>query len=408
MPRRSARFSAVEMDAMPGGPGVFPTVRSGAGLQGTTGTRSTLGLRHWVLAGLLTLGFAAGCTSAPAPTGPVVALITIDTWRLDHFSATHTPNLWALAAQGERFTNAWTPIGLTTPAHVSMWTGLAPWEHGVEGNNHHGYVLDGGVPYYPERPAHAAWAKGAFVSAYPAGPEGGLARGWTVFEGPQSGERPGDVAVAQALAWLPTDQPALLWVHVYEPHGPYVGDGPDDVARYAEEVSRADALLKPLLDELTKRGARIVVAADHGEVLLEERCGRQHERSVSDSVLRVPLFRWAPGLTPRVVTDRVGLMDVPTLLDGADPAPRAHWLAESGICEAGCSPGCAPTGLLGRDRIGVSDAGRWVLRGGRFHAQGEPSPALAEAVKAMPAVTLPGAANAREAALLGYTSEPAP
>ncbi len=358
--------------------------------------------RARALVGGLILACLPGCRGAEPALPPVVALLTIDTWRRDHLSPVHTPTLWQLAAEGERYDEAWSPIGLTTPAHTSMWTGLAPWEHGVEGNNHHGFSLAPTVAVLPEAAPFAGWARGAFVSAFPAGPAGGLDRGWEVFDGPESGERPGSVAVERALGWLPRDRPALLWVHLYEPHGPYVGTGATDPEHYAEEVRRADTMLAPLVAALRARGARIVVAADHGEVLLEERCGRQHERSTSEHVLRVPLVRWEPGRAPAVHTRRVGLVDVPALLRGEDPPARDQWLAESGICEPGCAPGCAPVGLAGRDRVGIDDGGRWLLRGGRLHKSGAPSDALKSAVEAIPAVSVPGVADAEEAAMLGY------
>ena len=349
---------------------------------------------------------AAGC-SKDEPGPPLVALITVDTWRADHFSARHTPHLWSLAEGGERFDNAWSPMGLTTPSHVSMLSGLPPWEHGVRANNHHGYVLSEEVPLVQEDPAFAGWAKGAFVSAWPAGPEGGLDRGWDVFDGPESGERPGEVAVERALAWLPRDRPALLWVHVYEPHGPYEGRGASEAERYAEEVHRADAELEPLLERLRRRGARIVVAADHGEIHAEERCGWQHERSSHEAVLHVPLFRWEPGRAARVSTERVGLTDVPALLRGEDPAPRSAWIAESGTCEPGCT-GCAPEGLAGRDAVALDDGGRWTRRPGRgVFSEGQPGEGLLGLLDEMAPLTEPGAdAVPAELEALGYQLPP--
>lgn len=357
----------------------------------------------------LALAAALGCTGTPAPTHETVALITIDTWRLDHFSAAHTPTLWALASEGERFDNAWSPIGLTSPAHATMLTGLQPWEHGMEANNHHGYRLPDAALSWPER-APAGTRTAAFVSAFPAGPDGGLGQGFAAFDGPETGERPGSVAVERALAWLPADAPAWLWVHLYEPHGPYEGEGPDDVARYAEEVRRADDLLAPLIAELRERGARIVVAADHGEVLLEERCGRQHERSTSAHVLRVPLFRWEPGRPAAARPDRVGLDVVPALLAGEEWGAgglvgRAATLAESGLCEAGCAPGCSPAGVLGRDRVVIDDGGRWVDRPGRgVFVEGRPAAEHRALLDGMPAVPAPGAVvDTPELRALGYT-----
>ena len=222
-----------------------------------------------VWAGLVGCSGSAPLKGAQGP--PVVALVTIDTWRLDHFRADLTPRIWTLAKGGERYTQAWSPIGLTSPAHATMLTGKQPWEHGMEANNHHGFRLPAEVPRVLDHPEFDGIAKGAFVSAWPAGPAGGLDRGFDVFDGPESGERPGKVTVDRALEWLPTDAPAFIWVHVYEPHGPYEGLGATDAERYAEEVRKADKLLTPLLDALEARGSLIVVAADHGEVLLEEK-----------------------------------------------------------------------------------------------------------------------------------------
>ncbi|NOY28567.1 MAG: sulfatase [Oligoflexia bacterium] len=356
------------------------------------------------------------CTAAPAPAPapdpapappPVVALITIDTWRFDHFSAQDTPNLWALAQQGQRYDNAWTPIGLTSPAHATMLTGLMPWEHGMRANNHHGYRLRSDVPVIADTLGLVA---GAFVSAYPAGPAGGLDRGFDIFDGPDSGERPGRIAVNHALAWLSKGEPAqhsaFLWVHLYEPHGPYKGKGATDSERYSEEVALADATLAPLLAELTRRGSRIVVAADHGEVLTEEPCGRQHERSIAPQVLHVPLFVWAPGMVPSVITARVGLSDVPALLQGLAPASHSVWLAESGMCEPSCAPGCAPTGLAGRDAVAMDDGGRWIHRPGLgTFSEGKPDPALRALAESLPPVPPPIGASAAETAALGYVGE---
>lgn len=333
---------------------------------------------------------------------PVVALITIDTWRLDHFDASHTPNLWALAQKGERYSDAWSPIGLTTPAHATMLTGLLPWVHGVEANNHHGYTLNAAIQTLPER--YPDWASGAFVSAYPAGPEGGLRRGWSIFDGPVVGERSGEDTVAKALAWLPADQPALLWVHVYEPHGPYQGTGATERQRYGQEVQHADRLLRPLIAALERRGALIVVTSDHGEVLDEARCSYQHERSISPHVLRVPLFRVGPGIAPTVVERRVGLTDVPALLAGDAAVQRTTWAAESGMCEADCAPGCAPAGLEGRDRVVFGATGQWIDRPGRGRfSLGTPAPGMAAELDSIAPWQPPSTRPSDGARALGYT-----
>jgi hypothetical protein len=78
------------------------------------------------------------------------------------------------------------------------------------------------------------------------------------------------------------------------------------------------------------------VTADHGEVLDEEVCAWQHERSIHDAVLRVPLVIAGPGIEPAVREEWVGLQDVaPTLvaLSGLPPweGGSGQSLAEPGL-----------------------------------------------------------------------------
>ena len=112
------------------------------------------------------------------------------------------------------------------------------------------------------------------------------------FSGPESGRATGLGGGSEAVEWLRVDSPSLLWVHVYEPHGPYIGKGETDRERYAEEVQRVDAILTPLVQLLRARGAQVFWLRTTVVLLDEEICGRQHERSSSDYVLHVPLVRW--------------------------------------------------------------------------------------------------------------------
>jgi len=74
-----------------------------------------------------------------APPGndpPSVVLITIDTVSADHLGCygyrfIETPHLDALAAAGVRFTNAFTPVPITLPAHSVMLTGTYPMRTGM-------------------------------------------------------------------------------------------------------------------------------------------------------------------------------------------------------------------------------------------------------------------------------------
>ena len=84
---------------------------------------------------------AAGCAapSPPSPPEPAsVVLITVDTLRADHLSpygaAVDTPAAERLAVDGVLFEQAAAPCPLTLPSHVTLFTGLEPYAHGVRDN----------------------------------------------------------------------------------------------------------------------------------------------------------------------------------------------------------------------------------------------------------------------------------
>jgi hypothetical protein len=138
-------------------------------------------------------------------------------------------------------------------------------------------------------------------------------------------------------------------------------------------------------------------------VLDEETCGRQHERSSSDLVLRVPMVRWSPGTEAREVTGIVGLDQVPVLLQGLPWKEESVWLAESGMCEPGCSQ-CAPEGLSGRDRVAIGEEARLTLRPGQgWIREGEPPAAWKSMIEAIPPLEAgPGQESAEQVRSLGY------
>ncbi len=85
-------------------------------------------------------------------TLPNVFLITIDTLRADHVhcygdSNIETPAIDAIAKDGVRFTQAFTPSPITNSSHTSILTGLMPSSHGV---------TDFAVPLAS---THATWAE---------------------------------------------------------------------------------------------------------------------------------------------------------------------------------------------------------------------------------------------------------
>jgi hypothetical protein len=118
--------------------------------------------------------------------------------------------------------------------------------------------------------------------------------------------------------------PLFLWVHLFEPHEPYVmhpthafGDGaPKPIDAYDSEIAYADDALGKLVALVREKrpGIAIVVTADHGEEF-GEHGGRYHGTSCYEEQVRVPLVVVGPGVSPgRIATVAQTIDLLPTVL----------------------------------------------------------------------------------------------
>jgi len=299
-----------------------------------------------LLAIILLLIPASGQIKTQQKSLPDVFLITIDTLRADHvacygYKQIETPALDALAADGVRFTHAYTHSPITNTSHTSILTGLLPSVHGV---------TDFAVPLAPQ---HVTWAEllkkrgyktAAFIGAVILDSKTlapGLDRGFDFYdnfpEKPTTKERFGRVerrggeVVQHAQAWLAKHPvgPRFVWVHLFDPHDPYEPP-PPFAAKYKDpydgEIAYADSALGSFIASLKKAGAYanaiIVVVGDHGEGLGEH--GEEtHGLFLYDSTLHVPLIVKAGVASHGVVDAQVRTTDIlPTVLAlTGTPAP---------------------------------------------------------------------------------------
>ncbi len=287
-------------------------------------------LRGWCA---LASALAVACAAPPTPRG--IVIVTHDTTRADRlsaygFSGIATPALDRIATDGIVFEHATTVAPLTLPAHTSLFTGLYPLRHGVRDNAN---ALREDTPTLAAILHGHGFLTAAFIGSVVLDHDRGLARGFDVYDDdlrdPASGEprhgRPANQVVDRAITWLGTvgDARFFLWVHLYDPHFPYVSPEPFASAYlgqpYFGAIAFADSELARLLDALERAGlsdrAVVVVASDHGESLGEH--GEDtHGLLLYESVLHVPLIMRVPGYKARRVSEDVSLVDiVPTLLD---------------------------------------------------------------------------------------------
>jgi tetratricopeptide (TPR) repeat protein len=285
----------------------------------------------------------------PAPPltrrpGLDVLLITIDTLRADALGAYGattgaTPLLDAVAARGVVFRQAHAHNVVTLPSHANILSGRLPFQHGVRDNA--GFRFPRDTPTLAMRLKAAGYRTGAFVSAFTLDSRFGLDQGFDVYDDQLDGpagvlalpERHGKDTVAAARRWLAQGdgRPTFCWIHVYEPHAPYVPAEPFASrypgAPYVGEVATADAALEPVLRPLLEASSPrtlVVVTGDHGESL-GEHGERTHGLFAYESTLHVPLILFAPSVVaPGSVDAVVGHDDiVPTILDALGAAVPA-------------------------------------------------------------------------------------
>ena len=196
-----------------------------------------------ILVGIMLLGTSvwgqtSGRKPSPRTSLPDVYLITIDTLRADHvgcygYKQVETPALDAIAADGVRFTQAFTHSPSTNTSHITILTGLLPSVHGV---------TDFAVPLSPQHVTAAELLKkrgyqtAAFIGAVILDSNAlapGLDRGFDFYDNFPAKtetrqrwgrvERRGMEVVAHAETWFDKHRtgPHFVWVHLYDPHDPY-------------------------------------------------------------------------------------------------------------------------------------------------------------------------------------------
>jgi len=324
------------------------------------------------LAGLA-LGAAALAAPREASAAPDklnLVVVTVDTLRADRvgaygFEGARTPAMDGLARRGTRFARAFSHVPLTLPSHCTLFTGLLPLSHGVRDN---GERLGPAPRTLAEIARGQGYAAAAFVGAFPLDSRFGLDRGFEVYDDLYGSrnrvrdmafvERRGEDVNTEAAAWIRGRgrEPFFLWVHYFDPHGPYDPPPPYDKEfagrEYDGEIAYTDACLGNLLAALGEAGHAadtcIVLTSDHGEGLGAHR-EKTHGIFIYDPTLHVPLIIAAPRrqAAGRTVEAQVGLVDVlPTVLELMD------WPAPKGL------PGRSLVPLMTRSEAGRRDAGQ--------------------------------------------------
>ena len=369
-----------------------------------------------VVVALLAAAWAGGAQLKPPPTpaplpphaaapagAPNVVLIMVDTLRADHLScygstAVKTPHIDALAADGLRWTNAFSQASWTRPSVATILTGLYPSSHGAV---HKADRLPDRVDTLAEVLGRAGYHTVGFADNANISPAFNFQQGFDEYRylAPDfffgasepaaqlalySGLRlvrerflahyvdvhhyyqPAEVVTAEVRRWLDRgarDEPFFLFAHYMDPHDPYFahpfnGEGYARVAHpnpppalaerlhhlYEGEVAYLDEHLGVLFDDLKRRGlydrTLVVLTADHGEEF-REHGGWWHGTTLYDEQIHVPLIVKPAGAhaIAQVRDELATSLDIaPTIVEAAHLKPPAVMQGHALPLDAGPAP----------------------------------------------------------------------
>jgi len=263
-----------------------------------------------------------------------IVLITVDTLRADRVSFyseryLQTPNMDQLARRSQVFMRAFAHNPVTLPSHVNILTGTTPPFHGISDNA--GFILEDRFLTIAEVLQEKDFATGAFIGAFPLDSRFGLAQGFDIYDdsyGTKSPlefffvERRAEEVISPAIEWLDgQDDRWFCWVHVFDPHQPYLPPKSyfdiyqDDP--YSGEVAYVDDQLGRLFDFLEEKGflenTAVILTSDHGEGLGDH--GEQtHSYFAYNTTIHVPLILYIPGYAPKQYQTNVSHVDIfPTI-----------------------------------------------------------------------------------------------
>ncbi len=284
-----------------------------------------------------------------------VILISVDTLRRDHVGAygypkPTTPVLDALAKGGVLADDAVSVSSWTLPSHLSMLTSVLP---GAHGGTDMKQGFNRSVPSVAELLKAQGVATHAVTSHLYVSQTYGLEAGFDSMNFRQDRLAENVANHAMDLVDRFGDRPFFIFLHFYDPHWHYAPPPdvlkifeasyagkltgnlkdfqklrPDQVkpadldhllALYDGEIRYTDNEIGRLMTHLKDRGVLrntlMVLTSDHGEEFLEHGSW-EHQKTLYEEVIRVPLMMAGPGLAPRRETQPVSLLDIaPTILD---------------------------------------------------------------------------------------------
>jgi len=357
---------------------------------------------------LTSLAFALTISLTHAAPRPNILLILADDWGFGDAGAygstwINTPAFDAIATQGLRFDNAYTPNAKCGPSRSAILTGRNSWQLREAANHNAFFPPDTKV--YPEALAKHGYFTGFTGKGWAPGTALDADGNRRLLTGKPFNQRKAPAPTSEIstndytanfidfLDAAPRDAPWCFWMGVHEPHRAYEygsgvakgGKQPADIDRvpaywpdtesvrndmldYALEVEYLDKHIARTIAELRKRGlldnTLVIVTSDNGRPFPREK-GNLYE-----SANHLPFaVLWKSGIKDpgRVVKDYISFIDIaPTILEAAG----ISW-DQSGMLP---TPGKSLTDIFNSGETDAIQPGRdFVLLGQERHDVGRPN-----------------------------------
>lgn len=227
------------------------------------------------------------------PEKPNILLISLDTLRADAVGSyspsykkrSDTPALDALAEDGVRYQYAYAPIAFTLSSHMSMFTGVYPGVHTVEGTNKNPEqagvkVLPNSIRTLPQILKENGYSTlGLFSSAWlKAG--FGFGRGFNYYQQMPSTLNLASTITGKALSLLDSHQrgqkePFFLFLHYYDVHSDFWSDHPPYGAPKSFQIPEYNAATKHFCAEQEKCATQFLL-----DINLQQRELPQEDRDL--------------------------------------------------------------------------------------------------------------------------------
>ncbi len=288
---------------------------------------------------------------APPEPPKNVIMILVDTLRYDHmgfagYERNTSPNIDKLASESIVFEDTYATAPHTPRSIPCLFFGKYPSHMNWRGGQYN----------YPKvRPENLGvfevlqekgWKNYGFSSHFYFEEKRGMSQGFEMWDNEGAGtiaESNTDIAAPRIYKKLvpkleelaknsktPDAQPFSMFIHLFEPHGKWIGHKEHDFGKadspvqrhinnYDSEIAYVDTYIAKIIEKTKELGIYddtiIILTSDHGEAFNEHKV-LFHGTNLYNEVIKVPLIIRIPGWKPRRVKGPISLIDVaPTLLD---------------------------------------------------------------------------------------------